>query len=290
VNTQSKLARSETQVQTNEILQEPSEIELERCLRILQCAVQNLKNFEHEALLEALLQKPSKIKLERRLRILQCVDEIGSPHILDSLKLACAKKVEEQPYRAMEQPLFEKLLHMHCNLEMLESQSHLLVARERYIKYCYFETYLRAVKALQEKKHNSAQERRRASDRKRTASFKQGISKEPSYTEEIHRPCDNTSPSGRKRASDMVKDEICRKFAEKSGGDPTSIRCNINKYISQGSALHRILQGRRSLDPCLLVLFPSFGVHPPSLSMAEFGLELEELEEKALSQPIELKE
>jgi hypothetical protein len=195
VNTRPELARSETQVQTDEIcvrnleniehgaprealLQEPSEIELERCLRILQYAVQNLKNFEHGALLEALLQKPSKIKLECRLRILQCVGEIGSPHILDSLKLACARKAEEQIYRAKEQPLVEKLFHMHCNLEKLESQSHLLVARERYIKYCYFETYLRAVKALQEKKHTNAQERRRASDRKRTASFKQGISKE----------------------------------------------------------------------------------------------------------------
>jgi hypothetical protein len=164
VDTRSKSVRLHTQ-QTDEIsvpnlenyehgalrealLQEPSEIEHERCLRILQCAVQNLKNFEHRALQEALLQKPSKIKLERRLRILQCVDEIGSPHILDSLKLACARRVEEQTYGALEQSLFEKLFHIHCYLDKLESQSHLLVAREQYIKYCYFKTYLRASKAL----------------------------------------------------------------------------------------------------------------------------------------------
>jgi hypothetical protein len=50
------------------------------------------------------------------------------------------------------------------------------------------------------------------------------------------------------------------------------------------------LQGRRSLDPGLLVLFPSFGADLPSLSIAEFGVELQELEEKTLSKPIELKE
>jgi hypothetical protein len=310
VDTRSKSVRLHTQ-QTDEIsvpnlenyehealrealLQEPSEIEHERCLRILQCAVQNLKNFEHRALQEALLQKPSKIKLERRLRILQCVDEIGSPHILDSLKLACARRVEEQTYGALEQSLFEKLFHIHCYLDKLESQSHLLVARERYIKYCYFETYLRASKALQEKKHKSAGERRRVSDRKRTISFKQGISKElPSTpdTEEINRLYDNLSPSGRKqRALNMVKDEICNKVAKVDGGNKKRIRSKINKYISQGRALHNILQGRRSLNPGLLVLFPSFGADPPSLSMAKFGVELQELEEKTLSKPIELKE
>ncbi|KAF1936625.1 hypothetical protein EJ02DRAFT_515697 [Clathrospora elynae] len=264
VDTRSKLARSETQ------------------------------NFKHGALLEALLQKPSEIKLERRLRILQCVDEIGSPHILDSLKLVCARKGGEQTSRAMEQPLFEKLFHIHIYLDKLESQSHLLVARERYIKYCYFETYLRALKALQEKKDNSTRERRRVSARKRTASFKEGISEElPStpYTEEIHRIYGNFGPSGRKqKASDMVKDEICSKVATVHGGNQKRIRSNINKYIRQGNVLHLILQGGRSLDPGLLVLFPSFGADPPSLSTAEFREKLQELEEKALSQPIGLKD
>jgi hypothetical protein len=88
----------------------------------------------------------------------------------------------------------------------------------------------------------------------------------------------------------MVKDEICNKVAKVDGGNKKRIRSKINKYISQGRALHNILQGRRSLNPGLLVLFPSFGADPPSLSIAKFRVELQELEEKILSKPIELKE
>jgi hypothetical protein len=283
VDTRCKSARLETQVQTDEIFGLDLEI-----------FVRNLENFEPRALREVLLQKPSEINRGSFLRILQCVDEIGSPCILDSLKLACTRKDEDQTYGAIGQPLFEKLFHIHIYLDKQESQSHLLVARARYVKYCYFETYLRAVKALEKKKHNSTRERRSISARKRTASFKQGISEElpptPS-TEEIHRVYDNLSPSGRKRrAADMVKDEISSKVAKQYGANEKRIQRNVNKYISQGKVLHRILQGRRSLDPGLLVLFPSFGVDPPSLSMAEFGLELQELEEKTLSKPIGLKE
>jgi len=261
----------------------------------LEIFVQNLENFEPRALRKALRERPSKIKLGRCLRILQCVDEIGSPHILDSLKLACARKVEDQTYRAIEQPLFEKLFHIHIYLDKQESQSHLLVARERYIKYCYFETYLRAVKALQEEKCNIDREKRRILARKRrTTSFKKGISEElppTPYTEEINQVYDNLSPSRRKqRARDMVKDGISRKIREVYGGNENRIQRNINKYIRQGRVLHRILRGRRSLDPGLLILFPSFGAGSPSLSMVELGLELKEREEKALSKPIELKE
>ncbi|KAH7552857.1 hypothetical protein BM1_08808 [Bipolaris maydis] len=172
-----------------------------------------------------------------------------------------------------------------------ESQSHILVARNRYIKYCYFETYLRAVKALQEEKRNSTQERRRVSARKRTTSFKQGISETlppTPHTEEIHRVYENLTPSERKRrAPDMVKDEISKKIAKEYGGNEKRIRRNINKYIKDGRILHHILRGRRSLDPALLILFPSFGSDSPSLSMTEFGLELEELEEKVLMNSID---
>ncbi|KAJ6201953.1 hypothetical protein J3E72DRAFT_265623 [Bipolaris maydis] len=82
----------------------------------------------------------------------------------------------------------------------------------------------------------------------------------------------------------MVKDEILNKIVKACGGNEKRIRRNINKYIKEGRVLHNILHGRRSLDPGLLILFPSFGCDLPSLSMAEFGLELEELEEKALNE------
>jgi hypothetical protein len=88
----------------------------------------------------------------------------------------------------------------------------------------------------------------------------------------------------------MVKDEISKKIAKEYGGNEKRIQRNINKYIKDGRVLHNILRGRRSLNPALLILFPSFGSDLPSLSTTEFGLELEELEEKALSKPIQLRE
>ncbi|KAJ5022553.1 hypothetical protein J3E73DRAFT_373835 [Bipolaris maydis] len=276
IDTQWKLARLETQSQTGEVF------------------VPNLENFELEALRESLLRKPSEINRGRCLRILQCVNEIGSPHILESLKLACTRKDECQTYSRTDQPIFDKLFHIHIYLDRQESQSHILVARNRYIKYCYFETYLRAVKALQEEKRNSTQERRRVLARKRTTSFKQGISEilpPTPHTEEIHRVYENLSPSERKRrAPDMVKDEISKKIVKEYGGNEKRIRRNINKYIKDGRVLHHVLRGWRSLDPALLILFPSFGSDLPSLSVTQFGLELEELEEKALSKPIQLKD
>ncbi|KAF5852439.1 hypothetical protein GGP41_007867 [Bipolaris sorokiniana] len=276
IDTQWKLARLETQSQTSEVF------------------VPNLENFELKALRESLLRKPSEINRGRCLRILQCVNEIGSPHILESLKLACTRKGECQTYSATEQPIFEKLFHIHIYLDRQQSQSHILVARNRYIKYCYSETYLRAVKALQEEKRNSTQERRRVSARKRTTSFKQGISEilpPTPHTEEIHRVYENLSPLERKRrAPDMVKDEISKKIVKEYGGNEKRIRRNINKYIKDGRVLHHIVRGGRSLDPALLILFPSFGSDLPSLSVTQFGLELEELEEKALSKPIQLKD
>lgn len=48
----------------------------------------------------------------------------------------------------MEQPVVEKLFRIYLYLDSQESESHLLVARSRYVKYCYFKTYLLAVAAL----------------------------------------------------------------------------------------------------------------------------------------------
>lgn len=253
-----------------------------------------LENFDLEALHGALLEKPLEISRGRCLRILQCVYEIGSPCILDSLKLACTTKCEDKARQVIEQPVVEKLFQIHLYLDSQESQSHLLVARSRYVKYCYFETYLLAVAALQREKRSSNREKRRVSARKLTASFKQGLCDElppTPHDDEIHRIYEDLSPSEKKRrAQDMVKNEISRKVAKVYGIDEKRVRGNINRYIREGRVLHCVLQGGISLNPGLLVLFPSSGVHPPSLSSAEFGVELQEPEEKSLSRPIEIKE
>jgi hypothetical protein len=256
--------------------------------------VSKIETFDLEALHEALLQKPADISRGRCLRILQCVYEIGSPCILDSLKPALTTKRENQAHQAMEQPVVEKLFRIHLYLDSQESESHLLVARSRYVKYCYFETYLLAVAALQREKRSSSREKRRVHARKLTASFKQGLCDElppTPHDDEIHRIYEDLSPSEKKRrAQDMVKNEISRKVAKEHGVDEKRVRRNINRYIRQGRVLHCVLQGGLSLNPGLLVLFPSSGTHAPSLSTAGFGVELSELEEKSLSRPIEIKE
>ncbi|CAN9242999.1 unnamed protein product [Alternaria alternata] len=256
--------------------------------------VLKIETFDLEALHEALLQKPADISRGRCLRILQCVYEIGSPCILDSLKPALTAKRENQAHQAMEQPVVEKLFRIHLYLDSQESESHLLVARSRYVKYCYFETYLLAVAALQREKRSSSREKRRIHARKLTVSFKQGLCDElppTPHDDEIHRIYEDLSPSEKKRrAQDMVKNEISRKVAKEHGVDEKRVRRNINRYIRQGRVLHCVLQGGLSLNPGLLVLFPSSGTHPPSLSTAEFGVELSEPEEKSLSRPIEIKD
>jgi len=88
----------------------------------------------------------------------------------------------------------------------------------------------------------------------------------------------------------MVKNEILRKVAEVHKLDEARIRRNINKYIREGRVLYCILQGRLSLNLGLLVLFLSTETDLPALSAADFCVEMQELEEKMLSRPIDLKE
>ena len=88
----------------------------------------------------------------------------------------------------------------------------------------------------------------------------------------------------------MVKNEISRKVAKVYRVDEKRVRRNINRYIREGRVLHCILQGGILLNLGLLILFPSVRTYPPSLSTAEFGVELLEPEEKSLSRPIEIKE
>jgi hypothetical protein len=288
----SKLAISQ-QIDTR-LTETRSEVQLPSQTESNGVFVLKIETFDLEALHEALLQKPADISRGRYLRILQCVYEIGSPYILDSLKPALTAKRENQTHQAMEQPVVEKLFRIHLYLDSQESESHLLVARSRYVKYCYFETYLLAVAALQREKRSSSREKRRVSARKLTASFKQGLCDElppTPHDDEIHRIYEDLSPSEKKRrAQDMVKNEISRKVAKEHGVDEKRVRRNINRYIRQGRVLHCVLQGGLSLNPGLLVLFPSSETHAPSLSTAEFGVELSEPEEKSLSRPIEIKE
>lgn len=248
--------------------------------------IPDLEHFDMKALRKTFLEKPAGLKRARWLRILQCVNEIGSPHILDSLKLVLNQPLAMKTAHDAEQPIVEKLLHIHLYLERAESQSHLDVARSRYVKYCYFETYERAVKALRELKRASLLERRRLSSRKHHVE----VPPVP-HTDGIEQTFQALTESEKKRkAEDVVKTEIARRMLEVGRGDEKRTRQNITRYIREGKVLHHTLQGALCLNPSILILFPSWESQAPSLNVDAFQLELEHGEKTSLSRPIERKE
>jgi hypothetical protein len=132
--------------------------------------IPDLDKFDMDALRRILLEMPTEISLRRCLRILQCVNEIGSPNILEALRVVLAEAPQEETAQPTERPFVEKLFHIHLYLNNQDSQSHLRVARNRYIKYCYYETYQHAEEALHTEKHNSRREKRKISAIKLTES------------------------------------------------------------------------------------------------------------------------
>ncbi|KAL5396139.1 hypothetical protein PMIN03_012985 [Paraphaeosphaeria minitans] len=253
--------------------------------------IPNLANFDTETLKKAFLERPPKLSSRRCLRILQYVNAIGSPHVLQSLKLALDGRPQEETVQAVDEPIFEKLFHIHLYLGGLESQDHLLVARHRYIKYCYFETYWTAVQALQQRKRSGRRKQKKMDARKRTASYKQGLSERLSpmpRTDGILQDLSHAEKKG--RASVVVTGEIVRKVANVYKGDEKRIREDINRYIREGEVLHKILQGTVCVNPGLFVLFPGRESHPPSLDIDRFEVDLEDNERKSLGKPISMKE
>jgi hypothetical protein len=254
----------------------------------------DLESFNMSALKSAFSTRPAGIDRVRCLRILQCVHEIGSPKILESLKLVLATRPDNWTSQTVDESIVEKLFQIHIYLDTQDSRSHILVARNRYIKFCYFETYQNAVQALQEKKHSSYLEHRRLAARKATESYKQGLVEElppTPHTDDIRQLYQSLTPAEQKRrAPDMIKDEITRKVCKEKHGNEKRVRRDINRYIREGKALHFILQGEQCLSPGLLILFPSRETHPPSLDSSRFQPGLTKKEQESLDEPIEMNE
>ncbi|KAF9730155.1 24-dehydrocholesterol reductase precursor [Paraphaeosphaeria minitans] len=256
--------------------------------------IPNLVNFDTGTLTKAFLERPPELSSRRCLRIVQYVNAIGSPHVLQSIQSALDRRPQEETVQAVDEPIFERLIHIHLYLGGLESQDHLLVARHRYIKYCYFETYWLAVRELQQRKWSGRRERKRMDALKLTASYKQGLYEGPfptSRTDGIPETTQKLSHTEKKgRAADIVKGEIVRKVANVYKYDEKRIRADINRYIREGEVLHKILQGTVRVNPGLLVLFPSRELHPPSLDIDQFALDLEHNERNSLAKPLALKD
>jgi hypothetical protein len=205
-----------------------------------------------------------------------------------------SKSATDGEAQNIDQPIVEKLFHIHLLLDKQGGQSHLAVARSRYVKYCYFETYWLAVKALQEEKRSDHRERHRILKMRQTASYKHGLrgvlpaTPHTDRIQQVYRDLDNVEK--KKRAIDMVKDEITRKVSRIYNGDEMRIRQNITKYIREGNVLHYILQGSVCLNPAIVVIFPSCESHPPMLDLNQWDIGLQQDEQKSLSKPIGIKE
>jgi hypothetical protein len=253
-----------------------------------------LTNFDTSALRNAFLEKPVEISRVKCFRILQCVNEIGSPDILESIKSALTRRPEDRTAQTVDEPIVEKLFQIHIYLDAHDSRSHIIVARNRYIKYCYFEAYQIAVQVLQGEKRYSLQEQRRLTAHKETLSYKQGLWDQlpaTPHSDNIERNYDVLSAADRrKRAPDMVKDGITRKVIALNGGKKELIRRKINRYIREGRVLHHVLQGAICLNPGLFILFPSQEMQKPALDLEVFQPYSKEIDLKSLEKPITMKE
>lgn len=237
---------------------------------------------------------PTEISFDRCLRILQCVNDIGSPSILRSLKLALTEQPPSEIQQALERPIFEKLFHIHMYLDKQEVRNHLLVARSRFVKYCYYATYLHAVEELSKIKRSSAREQHSVAARRATASYKQGIYSELPATPSTDRIDDTyhdlTEDEKKRRAPDMVKNEIAKKVAKAYNVETSQVKKGITRYIREGRVLHLVLQGGTCLNPALLILFPSQETDPPSLDLGVGEANIGGKELKSLRKPIKIKE
>ncbi|KAL5402573.1 hypothetical protein PMIN03_010571 [Paraphaeosphaeria minitans] len=253
----------------------------------------DLENFDTDMLKTAMRQAPVKISRQRYLRILQYVNSIGLPPVLPLVE-GLIRPSQDSINEPEDKIVSNNLVKIHLYLTDLESQDHRLVAKHRYSKYRYYETYLLAVKSLQKEKLSSRRARKKIEAHKGTATYKQGYHERPSSAQHIsgvHEAAQESSPAEKNwKASVIVKNRIVKKVATVSKRDEQRIGKDFNRYIKEGKVLKNILQGAVRADPGLFVLFPSREPHPPSLIIDQLNIDLEEIERKRLCKPLALED
>ncbi|KAF2647490.1 hypothetical protein K491DRAFT_763655 [Lophiostoma macrostomum CBS 122681] len=119
--------------------------------------VPDLDGFDRGSLQQAMLKAYMALGMKKALRILQCVCEIGSEDVLTSLQESLSRPEGLKLQRKT--PVVQKLLHIHHFLDKQEIESHIAIARNRYVKYCYFEIFQFAARLVSEAKGRSSKER-----------------------------------------------------------------------------------------------------------------------------------
>ncbi|KAF2008346.1 hypothetical protein BU24DRAFT_469034 [Aaosphaeria arxii CBS 175.79] len=230
--------------------------------------------FDRTLLQELHLQLPAQMEVFKYLRILQSIREIGSPRILESLKMTM-KSTTDFALDTTEQ--ITKLLHIHKYLDREDSVGHLSVARARYVKYCYYQTFQEAVETLSAHKRLSRVEQHRVVKHKSTSTYRQGLSGLPltPSTDAIDALYPTLSDAEKKRpAADMVKNAIISSIKQASGAADKRIEERITQYIRHGKLMHLLLQSYARPSPQILILLPGEESQPPYLDLGHIDQKL----------------
>lgn len=241
-----------------------------------------------DALPQIFAEAPEGMQGRKAARTLQCIAEVGSARILTSIRSATRSPLET-PLDA--EGDMGRLLHIHTFLDRDRDRSHVSVARNRYLKYCYYQSFQAAVEALSARKRCGRAERRQLTSCKQSASYRLGRRDLPptpalDYINDRFASPDDDEKS--RTAPEMVKTAVVRKITAICGSDGDKVSKNMTLYLREGKTMHLILQGEACLDPGLLLLLPTQETSEPSLDIA--GLALDDGERRRLAKPIRTKE
>jgi hypothetical protein len=251
--------------------------------------IHDLEGFNHGLLQQALSKARASIGTKKTLRILQCISEIGSEEVLGSLQASLNNAGDTNLQH--ETPVVQKLLHIHQYLDEKETESHIAIAKNRYVKYCYFEIFQLAARLVSTAKELGHKERHKVMLRKASVSWHLQIFDDddrdlPSTpnTDGLERLFSGLSIEERKKpATAMLKLWIAKQL--ETNGNRERIKRSVDRYLREGKIMHLILQG---VNPSLLILFPGFQTQEPSLDPSQFSTDPKLL--KSLRKPICVRE
>jgi hypothetical protein len=226
----------------------------------LQTNALNIPEFDKARLTRALTLRDAKITDERCLRILQCIYETGSPRILDSLKAATITPVTTISTSDNGEPYVETLSYIYHYLYDNAPISHLAVARSRYVKYCYYQTYLQAVKLLCDSLKVRRLERNKLKRQRKSSSYSQNTRMLPATPETDQ--VAQTNSVDRRRAGDIVKRDVVQRiqklYGRHSEEDKRDFHQMMTVFLRHGKTMNLVLEGLSPpLDPALLLFLPS---------------------------------
>jgi hypothetical protein len=218
-------------------------------------------------------------KVKKVYRLLQFIREIGSERILRSIQSTIsAPHSSGLDFAATN---VDALQEMHLYLDRQKGQTHLAIARSRFVRHCYFRKFTAAVQALSEKKASDRRQYKRNYKSTRTVSYKLGLGNGPDLEDHD----DGRGSPERVNAGITVRRQIVEGIRLTSGADApqSDIENDIKRYLKEGKIIDRII---RDLSPGILLCFPGEEADSPLLDMTQYDVQLEPKDQKWLAKPI----